>query len=131
MDTSPRAKAVDAYLSSIKHADARALELLLTDDFTLHLPQPTASARTLYRLDAINFLTTVPGRDFSTETFSFHTIEAVETDNQYVAEINLQGVTRAGQHYSNVYVMWFKFNGAKICEHRQHADTAYVAGLLK
>ena len=60
MDKSLKAETVDAYLNSIKHADARALEEILTDDFTLQLPQPTAKTHALSRSEAITFLTTVP-----------------------------------------------------------------------
>ena len=78
-----KAEAVDTYLNSIKRADAKALEQILMDDFTLQLPQPTARERVLSRSEAIAFLTTVPGQKLITETFSFRVVESLETADRY------------------------------------------------
>jgi len=132
MGIAERKQAVHDVLAAYAASDADALRALLTDDVTWWVPRSAAGRypRPITGLDAVLEVLAGPSRAYRKPTIRWTVHHVVADDGDVVmADATMTAVLLNGNDYVNDYCYVFVFEGDRIAEATEHADTAHAAAL--
>jgi len=132
MGTRERKQAVHDVLAAYAESDAAALRALLTDDVMWWVPPSAAGRypRPISGIDAVLDVLAGPSRSYRKPTirWTVHHVVGDETDI-VMANASMTAVLINGNSYANDYCYVFRFEGDRIAEGTEYADTAHAVQL--
>jgi ketosteroid isomerase-like protein len=127
-----RKEAVHGVLAAYAASDADALRALLTDDVVWWVPPSAAGRypRPISGIDAVLAVLAGPSLAYRKPTIRWTVHHVVGDEGDIVmANASMNAVLINGNPYANDYCYVFRFQGDRIAEGTEYADTAYAMQL--
>ena len=128
MATADRKDAVRALLAAYAASDTDAVRRLVTDDVRWWVPQSAAGRypRPVVGREALVEVLAGPSKAYVKPTIAWTVHDVVAEGDVVMASASMTAQLLNGLDYANDYAYVFRFDGDRIAEGTEYADTAYA-----
>ena len=129
MGRDERIRAVHDVLEAYARSDALALRRLLTDDVVWWVPPSAAGRypRPIVGIEAVLEVLAGPSLAYDKPTIRWTVHHVVADDGDIVmAAATMTGTLLNGNPYTNEYAFLYRFDGGRVAETTEYADTAHA-----